>query len=172
MNAAILLIPFVLIRYGLMGLLGGDALRRAAHYPETVGAERAFHWIYQAASLALLLLPFFLKVDFASRRLIPGFAVYGLGVLITTAAAVGFSRPKPDGFSEDGLYRFSRNPMYVGYFLYFLGCVLLTSSWALLAALAVFQLSTHFLILSEERWCLEQFGEAYRQYMKRARQYL
>jgi protein-S-isoprenylcysteine O-methyltransferase Ste14 len=172
MNAAILLIPFVLIRYGLMGLLGGDALRRAAHYPETEGPERAFHWIYQIASLLLLIVPFFLKLDGSSRWLIPGLFVYGLGIVVTTVATVSFSRPQADGFKQDGLYRFSRNPMYVGYFLYFLGCVVLTVSWALLAALALFQLSTHFLIRSEERWCLKKFGDEYAQYAKKVRRYL
>ncbi len=172
MNAAILLIPFVLIRYGLMGLLGGDALRRAAHYPETEGSERVFHWIYQIASLLLLIFPFFLKVDGSSRWMIPGFAVYGLGVVVTAAATINFSKPLPDGFHQNGLYRFSRNPMYVGYFFYFLGCVVLTASWVLLAALILFQLSTHYLIRSEERWCLEKFGDEYAKYEKRVRRYL
>jgi protein-S-isoprenylcysteine O-methyltransferase Ste14 len=171
-NAAILLIPFVLIRYGLMALMGGDALRRAAHYPEAVGAERAFHWAYQAGSLLLLALPFFLRVEAASRLFIPGLVAYGLGIALMAAATVDFARPQQDGFRQTGLYRLSRNPMYVGYFVYFLGCVLLTASWTLAAALALFQLSTHFLILSEERWCLKEFGDEYRQYRERVGRYL
>jgi protein-S-isoprenylcysteine O-methyltransferase Ste14 len=50
--------------------------------------------------------------------------------------------------------------------------VLLTASWAMLAALLLFQLSTHFLIFSEERWCLKEFGEEYREYMGKVRRYL
>ena len=172
MNAADLLIPFVLIRYGLMRLLGGDAFRRAAHYPESPGVEKAFHSIYQASSLLLLFLPFFLKADMSSRWLIPGLIVYCLGLSVTVMASINFSRPQAGGFTMDGIYHFSRNPMYVGYFLYFLGCVLLTKSWALLVVLAIFQFSTHYLILSEERWCLEKFGDAYRQYMEAVRRYL
>lgn len=138
MNAAILLIPFILIRYILMGLLGHDALRRAAHFPQAEGPERAFHWAYQASSLLLLAVPFFLAVDVSSRWLIPGLALYGLGIAVIAVAAVNFSRPQTDGLNQTGLYRFSRNPMYVGYFLYFLGIAALASSWALLLILAVF----------------------------------
>ena len=169
MNAALFLIPLFLIRYGLMALLNGDALKRAAHFPEMIGAERAFHGLYQLSSLALLVIPFFLTVNAASPLFIPGIAVYALGVILLTAATVDFSKPQPTGFCKTGTYRISRNPMYVGYALYFLGCVLLTASWALFAALCLFQFSTHFMILAEERWCLKEFGEEYRNYMGRVR---
>jgi protein-S-isoprenylcysteine O-methyltransferase Ste14 len=172
MNAALLLIPLFLIRYGLMALFGGDALRRAAHFPEMVGAERAFYWLYQLSSLVLFVLPFFLAVDTASRLFIPGAAVYALGVIMLTAATVDFSKPQPTGFRKTGTYRFSRNPMYVGYALYFLGCVFLAASWALFAAFCLFQISTHFMILAEERWCLKEFGEGYREYMGKVRRYI
>ena len=73
---------------------------------------------------------------------------------------------------EDGLYRFSRNPMYVSYFVYFAGCVLLTRSRLLAALVLLFQLSEHWIILAEERWCREQFGAPYEAYRKRVRRYL
>lgn len=172
MNAAILLIPLVLVRYGLMGFFGKDALRRAAHFPEADGIERVFHWTYQAGSLLLMVLPFFLRVNGSSRLLIPGLAVYASGVAVCAAATVQFARTQAGGFCQTGLYRFTRNPMYVGYALYFLGCVLLSASWAMLAAFALLQMSTHFLILSEERWCLREFGEEYGRYTKKVRRYL
>lgn len=172
MNAAPILIPLVLIRYGLMGLWGGDALRRAAHFPAAEGIERAFAWLYQLSSLCLIALPFFLRVDAASRLFIPGLAAYGLGVPVLAKATIDFARPQQGGFRQAGLYRVSRNPMYVGYALYFLGCALLTASWAMLAAFLLLQISTHFLILSEERWCRMAFGEAYKAYMERVRRYV
>lgn len=171
MNAALLLVPLVLIRYGLMALFGGDALRRAAHFPEMVGAERVFYGLYQITSLAMLAIPFFLTVNI-SRLFIPGAAVYALGVIMLTAATVDFSKPQPEGFRKTGTFRISRNPMYVGYALYFLGCVLLTASWALFAAFCLFQLSTHFMILAEERWCQKEFGEEYKQFIIEVRRYV
>ena len=71
-----------------------------------------------------------------------------------------------------GLYRLSRNPMYLAYFILFLGCVLLTQSLVLFGLLAVFQVSAHWIILAEERWCLETFGAAYQHYARRVRRYL
>jgi protein-S-isoprenylcysteine O-methyltransferase Ste14 len=83
-----------------------------------------------------------------------------------------FAKPAKNGINLKGLYRISRNPMYLAYFIYFLGCVLLTRSLVLLALLIVFQISAHWIILSEERWCIEKFGEEYLNYMKKVRRYI
>ena len=49
---------------------------------------------------------------------------------------------------------------------------LLTRSVLLFGLVAVFQISAHWVILAEERWCLEQFGERYRRYMGKVRRYI
>ncbi|WP_460648037.1 methyltransferase family protein [Lacrimispora xylanolytica] len=71
-----------------------------------------------------------------------------------------------------GFYQISRNPMYVGYFIFFLGCCVLTRSWLLVASLMVFQVSGHWIIRSEERWCIEKFGQEYTSYMDKVRRYI
>ena len=101
-----------------------------------------------------------------------GLVLYLLGLALCAGAVVSFGRPSPGPFREDGLYRFSRNPMYVSYFVYFAGCVLLTRSRLLAALVLLFQLSEHWIILAEERWCREQFGAPYEAYRKRVRRYL
>ncbi|MFR6330355.1 MAG: methyltransferase family protein, partial [Eisenbergiella sp.] len=80
--------------------------------------------------------------------------------------------PSENGINKNGLYRVSRNPMYVAYFVFFLGYVLLTQSLILLALVIIFQISAHWIILSEERWCMEKFGDEYVQYLKRVRRYI
>jgi len=44
---------------------------------------------------------------------------------------------------------------------------MLTQSLILCGIVLIFQSSSHWIILSEERWCIEIFGEAYKQYMKK-----
>ncbi|WP_334301391.1 methyltransferase family protein [Lientehia hominis] len=85
---------------------------------------------------------------------------------------INYASPSVSGLNSSGLYRFSRNPMYVSYFLFFSGCVLLTKSLLLGGIVLVFIISTHWIILSEERWCSEKFGESYEQYRKKVRRYL
>jgi len=85
---------------------------------------------------------------------------------------IDFAAPSGEDLNQNGLYRFSRNPMYLSYFLLFMGCALLTHSVLLGGIVIIFQLSSHWIILSEERWCIGKFGDAYRQYMKRVRRYI
>jgi protein-S-isoprenylcysteine O-methyltransferase Ste14 len=172
MNAFWLLVPLLLIRYGFLGLLDKDALKRAAFFPPFHGKEKPAYLIYQLTTVFIFVYPFFIKVRTDGPFFIIGLTVYGLGIIVFTSSAFSFARPGKNGINQSGLYRISRNPMYIGYFIYFLGCVLLTCSLALFVSLIAFQISAHWIILSEERWCISEFGEAYISYMKDVRRYL
>lgn len=172
MGGFLLLIPLVLIRYGLLGLLSKEALKRAAFFAPLLGRERAAFWFYQIANILLFIYLCFLKINTNSIWFYPGSVIYGLGTLFCFVSVSDFARPAGNGINLNGLYRFSRNPMYLAYFIYFLGCVLLTQSFILLAFLIVFQISAHWIILSEERWCVKKFGQAYMNYMKKVRRYI
>lgn len=169
----LLLIPFYLIRFSLLSALDRKAVSRAAHFPPMQGAEKAAYWVYQLSTTALL---FGILVSRVKPEPVPpflaGLLLYLAGLGLLAAAVVDFAAPAPNGFQPNGLYRFSRNPMYLAYFVFFLGCAVLTQSPLLVAALAAFQLSAHWIILAEERWCARQFGEEYLRYQKRVRRYL
>lgn len=170
--AGLLLIPLFLLRFGLLALLDRGALARAAHFPPVEGGERIVYWVYQLSSGALLILPFFLRIRTSPAALFwAGAAAYAAGVVLLAASIAAFAAPSESGARRSGVYRFSRNPMYVAYFLLFLGCAFLTQSPVLLGLVLVFQAAAHRIILAEERWCLEQFGEAYRRYLDRVRRY-
>ena len=173
MNGFLLLIPFLLIRFGVLSHLDRAAVKRAAFFAPMAGKEIAAYWIYQLSNAAIFIVLFFLKVpiDF-SWQFWSGTLFYLLGLVLCTASVIDFAAPSGEGLNQNGLYRFSRNPMYLSYFLLFMGCALLTHSALLGGIVIIFQLSSHWIILSEERWCIGKFGDAYRQYMKRVRRYI
>ncbi len=66
-----------------------------------------------------------------------------------------------------GLYRWVRNPMYVGFFLIWIGEALWCASWGVLAyALAAMAAAHAFVTRHEEPSLRRRFGEEYEQYMK------
>ncbi len=172
MNAFLILIPFILIRFVLLGILDKEALNRAAFFAPLLGKEKAVYWFYQISNILLIVYLCFLKITTNPYWLYTGLVIYGLGVLFCIVSVSNFAKPAENGINLKGLYRISRNPMYVAYFIYFLGCVLLTQSLILLAILMVFQISAHWIILSEERWCVKKFGEEYINYMNKVRRYI
>lgn len=172
MNSAILLIPLFLIRYGLLALINKTALPKAAHFPPMQGIEKTMYWIYQASTALIILYMFFLEVRTSAISFQIGLSVYLLGILLFALAIVSFANPGVGALKQRGLYRFSRNPMYSAYFIYFLGCVILTQSMMLFFFLCIFQISAHWIILSEEKWCAEKYGKEYTQYMQKVRRYI
>jgi hypothetical protein len=61
--------------------------------------------------------------------------------------------------------------MYVAYFLIFFGVSCLIGSWTHLVITAIYQMSVHWLILSEERWCQDKYGRAFIDYRLQVRRY-
>lgn len=169
---AFLLLPFFLIRFGLLAMLDQTAIRRAAHFPPMEKSEKTAYWLYQLSTAAIFVSLFFLHIKITPLPMFgAGLAVYAAGALLLILSMVHFARPSANGINQKGLYRISRNPMYVAYFIYFLGCVLLTQSFMLLGAVLLFQLTSHWIIRSEERWCIQTFGEEYLQYRNQVRRY-
>ena len=172
MNAFLLVIPFILIRFVLLSILDKESLKRAAFFAPLIGKEKVAYWFYQVSSMLIIIYQCFLKIAADSYWIYVGFVIYGLGILLCIVSVSNFAKSAENGINLNGIYRVSRNPMYVAYFIYFLGCVLLTRSFILLTILIVFQITAHWIILSEERWCIKKFGEEYINYMNKVRRYI
>ena len=172
MNAFLTVIPLMLIRFGFLSILDKEALRRAAFFAPLIGKEKVAYWVYQISNILIFVYLCFLKITSDQNWLYAGLMICGLGALLCLVSVSSFAKPAENGINIKGLYRVSRNPMYVAYFIYFLGCVLLTQSLLLLVVLIVFQISAHWIILSEERWCIKKFGEEYINYMNKVRRYI
>lgn len=173
MLAALLLIPFLLIRFPFLAHLSKKALSRAAHFAPVQGKEKIAYMIYQLSNLAVFITPFLLEIKFDfSVFFYAGIAIYLLGLALCAISMRDFARPDANGMNTKGLYRYSRNPMYVAYFVCFLGIAFLTKSMIFFLILVIFQTAAHWIILSEERWCLEKFGKSYQDYQDRVRRYI
>lgn len=72
-----------------------------------------------------------------------------------------------------GPYRFSRNPMYVGFTLLYLGIGFLANSvWPLLLLPLVLVVMHFGVIVREEAYLERLFGEEYRSYRRRVRRWI
>ncbi len=103
-----------------------------------------------------------------------GMLMLGLGVLMLVATFVPFARaggtPSPTHPTEQlvvsGLYRHTRNPMYLGLLATILGQALLLGRWDLLVYTAIVAVAVHARVLQYEEPTLERrFGDAYRRYV-------
>ncbi len=172
MSAFLIVIPILLIRYGLLSILNRESLKRAGFFAPLKGREKISLWVYQITTILIILKLLFLRIKADSDWFYIGLIIYSMGLVLYSVSIVNYAKPKMNGINVNGLYSISRNPMYVAYFIYFIGCALLTHSWILLILIIVFQVSAHWIILSEERWCIMKFGDEYIKYMNKVRRYI
>jgi protein-S-isoprenylcysteine O-methyltransferase Ste14 len=80
---------------------------------------------------------------------------------------------EPTQFITQGPFRFTRNPMYLGFGLILIAAFFLTKSFFFLIPPVVFFLLMNFLLVPfEEKLMTEHFGEPYSEYRRRVRRWL
>lgn len=72
-----------------------------------------------------------------------------------------------------GIYRVTRNPMYIGFILLYFGLsIILTSVWILLLLIPVVLILHRGVVLREEAYLARKFGDDYTRYAERVPRWL
>ncbi len=109
------------------------------------------------------------------------FALIVGGLLIDGAAVQGFRRKgtpaepwkEATALETEGPYRFSRNPIYVGYAIAYAGiAVAIDSLIALALLIPCMVVVDRFVVLREEAYLSRKFGAAYDAYRSKVRRWL
>jgi len=110
-----------------------------------------------------------------------GAVVAALGLLITLSGARLFGRVgtnirtfnEPGVLVTDGLFRWSRNPMYLGFVLLLLGIAILLGTATPFAGPLIFAIvADRWYIGFEERAMRQKFGADYEAYRRRTRRWI
>jgi protein-S-isoprenylcysteine O-methyltransferase Ste14 len=133
--------------------------------------------------LASLALEWFVPTSFVHGRFrwIFGALMVVAGVALTVGGFITQKRAGTDPIPFNpstrivahGPYRFTRNPMYVGFALCTLAlAILVDSAWMLLAVPIGLVLIDRIVIAREERYLERKFGEEYLNYKRRVRRWI
>jgi len=96
-----------------------------------------------------------------------GMSIYLLGMIFLIMATLNFAATPLDKPVTKGAYHLSRHPLSFSGFLTLIGMGIACISWIFLLLAIVFIILMNTLVIPEERWCLEKYGNAYREYMDR-----
>ena len=109
----------------------------------------------------------FLPLKLGTAWFYTGLAIFLLGTILSTILAFNIAATPGDVPITTGLYRYSRHPIYLTGILQFLGMGIASASWVFLLLPASLLIGLIIFAGSEERETAEQYGEAYREYVKR-----
>jgi len=74
---------------------------------------------------------------------------------------------------ESGPYRYTRNPIYISFTIFYFGlAIMLTSAWMLVLLVPVLIVLQRGVVEREEAYLASKFGEAYRKYQSRVPRWL
>ncbi len=97
-----------------------------------------------------------------------GYPVLLLGLIIYAKSLWRWDADKTNELIIDGLYKYSRNPQYLGTILIILGnSLILNSSKLINTVLLIFLSFNIFIIFIEEKKMKRTFGEEYKEYCKK-----
>ncbi len=123
-----------------------------------------------------------LDFDFFNRRLVATLIMFtGLGIDFLALAKfkqkqTTINPMKPEQSSElvvTGIYKFTRNPMYLGLLFILSACAMFFSNIATIIMLLVFVgYITKFQIIPEERIMQEKFKQSYEEYKLKVRRWI
>jgi protein-S-isoprenylcysteine O-methyltransferase Ste14 len=136
------------------------------------------------AAVAGVVLNWFVPVPFVPPELPAvtiGIVVFGLALVlfvwaVTTMTRGGSNVPTSmptKAIVEAGPYRFTRNPIYLGFMLSLLGLAVgLNSLWSLVTLVLFFVVIRYGVVAREEAYLERKFGAVYRGYTARVRRWL
>ena len=128
--------------------------------------KRIFNSAWLVFSLALIY-SIFLPLKLGTMWFYIGLPITLIGLVTLTIVMVNFATTPWDKPVIKGLYHYSRHPMYITIALFLLGIGIASASWLFLLLSIIFTILNTLRAIYEERFCLEKYCDAYREYMNR-----
>jgi len=169
-NAWILILGLGLINYGLGFLIAKESM--LSTWPTYNQKEKKLFGIFMVDCVAPWIYSIFLPLQLGTAWFYVGLLIYLLGIVFLTAAVVNHATTSLDKPVTKGLYRISRHPINLSWFLVYIGIGIACASWVFLLCGIVFIILGQILAIAEERGCLEKFGDSYREYMNRTSRWI
>jgi len=147
---------------------------RTSHAPEIIQSrqDRIMAFLTQGVWIGATLYSIFVPFQIGTAWLWVGLIFFVAGLTALVMASLAVANTQPDKPFTSGVYRFSRHPMYFSMFLVYLAVSIAAASWLFFLITIITFFLQRYQAMKEERYCLKQYGDAYRDYMKRTPRWL
>jgi protein-S-isoprenylcysteine O-methyltransferase Ste14 len=164
-NAWIFVVPLIFI--WIFGVSSIFKKRMPETDQEESTKDRVISLVMVMMMFGLYIYSIFLPFQLGTIWLYIGSIIYLLGMMIGATSMIHFINTPMNEPVTKGLYRFSRNPMFIAFFMVYIGISIACLSWIYLVGTLIFILLVVYLSPIEEKMTLEHYGKPYEEYMKR-----
>ena len=170
-NAWILQVIFFLTLSIPDFLMSKEAKKRTKRATQSVPFGRTQKIL--AYSTHVLIMPFtviysiFLPLKTGTVWLYVGLPIFALALVMTVITTHSFATTPLNEPVTKGIYRISRHPIYLSGFVLYISMGVACASWVIMLCGVLWVVLWHIVLPAEERFCLEHYGDAYREYRNR-----
>jgi len=162
-NAWILIIPILIISFSDMRATASRESGKAGDFQLTRKENRLTYAVFLPMVVSWVY-AVFLPLQLGTTWLYSGLIICLFGMIFTSVAILNFATSPKDKVITKGLYRFTRNPTYIGIILMQIGLGIACSSWLYLLLTLALMILLNANLSAEERYCLYRFGDDYQKY--------
>ena len=165
--------------YGVLSLIvmmkiNQKAKKRILTFPKYKSKSNKFFSIVFMLIFGKLIIiyTFFVPIIFFTVYFYIGIVIFSLGIISSVYAMWTFSKADLLKPVTTGIYKYSRHPMQVMYYISWIGLGFISSSWIFVIYSFVFMLLAIPSLIAQENDCLERYGEEYLKYIKKTPRFL
>ncbi len=170
-SAWILTVIFTIISYVPM-MLHSKGRKRLSDFSWINKQGKYLSWAIMLLFIIYLVLPFFYNITDDTTQKYIGIFIFLIGIVGILISYHNYFTTDVNVLITKGLYKLSRNPIYLFSIIAFLGMAILCSSYLMLIIIFIYPILQHPIIKEEERFCREKYGQEYSEYVKKVRRYL
>ncbi|MBD3354254.1 MAG: hypothetical protein GF364_22420 [Candidatus Lokiarchaeota archaeon] len=167
----IFVVLYIIILAVIMGVQRKEVISRLYDTSNFSKRQRLIATFIKLFMVSDFIMVIFIPINPTSIEFIFGLALYIIGLSFFAVSIYYYAKTPSDTPVSLGIYKYSRNPQILGLNILFVGLTLMGSSMLLLILCFVGTIGSHLRIHAEEEQCLLQYGDSYREYMKKVARY-
>lgn len=170
-NAWFLSVPMIII-FAYVSVFHTATTKRMGDMNGYTPKEKAAAVLASLSPYPFMIMTVFIPLSANKTAIICGTLLYAVGLIGFLSAVVSYVKIRPGEPATQGIYKVSRNPMYVSAFLIFASIVIMTLNALLTILLIIIITLNHRMIQVEEKACARRFGKTYEHYRENTPRYL
>jgi protein-S-isoprenylcysteine O-methyltransferase Ste14 len=164
-NAWIFIIPLIVFWIGGVKFLFSKRMPEAT--PPSERKNKILSNLLVIIMFGSFIYSIFMPLKLGTIWFFIGLVVYFVGLVLIAITMINFATTPLDKPVTKGFYRYSRNPMFIGFFLVYAGIAITCISWIYMVLTIIFIFIVNYLSPFEEAITLEHYGKTYREYMEK-----
>jgi len=156
---------YFVLSTALLLLFPKYTIPRFTKVPDVKYVTQINYILYYAILIFLIFLPF----DIGSLYFIVGASIFTIGIILYAVSLLFFAISEIQIPVTQGIYKFSRHPVYLSFFILMIGAGIATQSIIVILLNIAHFINAIFLMKEEEKSCIIIYGNDYKKYQEKVR---